>query len=371
MREDGRYSSLRAAAPARGDFRPDLSALRAVRRQAGRVAKRNPPRPPAGTSSPFSLCSVPPPSDPYDTLGVSPDASAKEIKSAYRALSKQYHPDKNPGDAAAETRFKEIQAAYDIVGDETKRKAHDQARRDPFGGRFDAGGFGGFDGGRVYRAPDGTYVRVDAQGAGPGLDEDAFTFGGGGGLGGIFDQFFGGAAGPGEAPYRGGRDVEATVRLTFEESLAGGPQEIRTSGGETVRITVPTGVRDGFKIKLAGRGDPAPGGRGTPGDLYLTFRVTPDARFSRDGDDLTTTTTVSAVDAMLGTTRDVTTATGATVRLTVKPGTQPGTRLRVRGQGVETQSGRGDLYVRVEVTVPAVTGAAADALRQWADETGS
>ena len=325
---------------------------------------------------------MPAPPDPYQTLGVAPDASAKEIKKAYRALSKQYHPDRNAGDAAAEDRFKEIQAAYDTVGDETKRKAYDRAQRDPFGGRFEGAPFGGADpfgggaggGGRVYRAPDGTYVRVDATGAGPGLDQDAFTFGGGGGLGGIFDQFFGGTAGgaggQGEPTYRGGRDVDATVRLSFEEALDGGRREIRTSGGETVRIKVPKGVRDGFKIKLAGKGDPAPGGRGAPGDLYLTFRVTPDTRFSRDGDDLETTETVSAVEAMLGTTREVKTATGATVRLKVKPGTQPGTRLRVKGQGVETESGRGDLYVAIDVTVPTLSDHAAQALRQWADAEG-
>ena len=321
---------------------------------------------------------MPAPPDPYETLGVAADASAKEIKKAYRALSKQYHPDRNAGDAAAEDRFKEVQAAYDLVGDEAKRKAYDRARRDPFGGRFEGSPFGDDfggapGGGRVYRAPDGTYVRVDATGAGPGVDQDAFRFGGGGGLGGIFDQFFGGAGGAGvggEPQYRGGRDVDATVRLSFEEALEGGRREIRTSGGETVRIKVPKGVRDGFKIKLAGKGDPAPGGRGSNGDLYLTFRVTPDARFARDGDDLVTTETVTAVEAMLGTTREVRTASGQTVRLKVKPGTQPGTRLRVQGQGVETESGRGDLYVVVEVSVPALSESAAAGLRQWADAEG-
>ncbi len=315
---------------------------------------------------------MPAPPDPYATLGVASDASAKEIKKAYRTLSKQYHPDTNAGDPDAENRFKEIQAAYDVVGDETKRRAHDQAQRDPFGGAgFGGGGFGGFDGGgRVYRAPDGTYVRVDAQGAGPGMDQDAFTFGGGGGLGGIFDQFFGGAAGAGEPTYRGGRDVDATVRLSFDEALEGGRQEIRTSGGEGIRITVPKGVRDGFKIKLAGKGDPAPGGRGTSGDLFITFRVSPSTRFSRDGDDLTTTETISAVEAMAGTTREVQTAYGKTVRLKVKPGTQPDTRLRVRGQGVETETGKGDLYVLLDVRVPTVSGDHAAALRQWAEDAG-
>ncbi len=316
--------------------------------------------------------------DHYATLGVAADASAKEIKKAYRALAQEYHPDRNAGDAAAEERFKEVQAAYEVVGDGTKRTAYDRARRDPYGGRYEGTPFDGFGGpgeggGRFYRAPDGTYVRVDATGAGPGFDDDAFTFGGGGGLGGIFDQFFGGAGNAGGAAdtaYRGGRDVDATVRLSFEEALEGGPQELRTSNGDSVRITIPKGVRDGFKIKLAGRGDPAPGGRGAPGDLFITFRVTPDARFSRDGDDLVTTETVSAVDAMLGTSREVRTATGKTVRLRIKPGTQPGTRLRVRGQGVETAAGQGDLYVVVEVSVPTLSDQAASSLRTWAEAEG-
>ncbi|PAP76275.1 DnaJ C-terminal domain-containing protein [Rubrivirga marina] len=313
--------------------------------------------------------------DHYETLGVAEDASAKEIKKAYRTLAQQYHPDRNAGDAAAEERFKEVQAAYDVLGDETKRKAYDRARRDPYGGQYEGTPFDGFGGpgaagGRFYRTPDGTYVRVDATGAGPGFDDDAFTFGGGGGLGGIFDQFFGGAGGPGETRYRGGRDVETTVRLTFEEALQGGPREFRTPSGDTVRITVPKGARDGLKIKLAGRGEPSPGGRGAPGDLFITFRVTPDGRFERDGDDLVTTETVTAVEAMLGTSREVRTATGKTVRVRIRPGTQPGTRLRVRGQGVETAKAKGDLYVVVEVSVPTLSERAAEGLRQWAEAEG-
>lgn len=314
------------------------------------------------------------PPDYYETLGVAEDASAKEIKKAYRALAQQYHPDRNTGDAEAEERFKKVQEAYDTLGDETRRKAYDRARRDPYGGRFEGNPFEGFangPGGRYYRAPDGTYVRVDATGAGPGSfgsGEDDFVFGGGGGLGSIFDQFFGGAAGgAGEPRYRGGRDVEATMRLSFDEALAGGPREFTTPSGDKVRITVPKGVRDGFKIKMSGRGEPPPSGRGEPGDLYITFQVTPDARFQRDGDDLTTTETITAVEAMLGTTREVRTATGKTVRIKVKPGTQPGTRLRVKGQGVETAKGTGDLYVEIEVTVPALSGAARDGLREWAE----
>ena len=318
-----------------------------------------------------------PPPDYYATLGVDEDASAKEIKKAYRALAQEYHPDRNAGDTAAEERFKEVQEAYDTLGDTTKRTAYDRARRDPFGGRFEGNPFEGFAGGpggegRYYRAPDGTYVRVDTTGAGPGGmggDRDDFVFGGGGGLGSIFDQFFGGNGG-GEPSYRGGRDVEATLRLAFDEALAGGPREFQTPSGETVRVTVPRGVRDGFKIKLAGRGEAAPGGRGEAGDLFVTFQVMPSARFRRDGDDLTTTVTITAIEALLGTTREVETASGKTVRLTIKPGTQPGARLRVRGQGVASDRGTGDLYVEVDVTGPTLSESAAEGLRAWAEGEG-
>ncbi|MEM7787517.1 MAG: J domain-containing protein [Bacteroidota bacterium] len=311
---------------------------------------------------------MPAPPDHYATLGVAEDASAKEIKAAYRKLAQQVHPDRNAGDPEAEERFKEVQAAYDTLGDETKRTAYDRARRDPFGGRFEGDPFGGFEGspgGRYYRAPDGTYVRVDATGGGP---EDDFGFGGGGGLGSIFDQFFGGGAS--EPPYRGGRDVEATMRLTFDEALSGGRRAFTTPSGDSVRINVPKGVRDGMKIRMAGRGEPAPGGRGEPGDLFITFQVTPSARFRREGDDLIATEQITAVEALLGTTREVTTASGTTVRLKIKPGTQPGARLRIQGQGVETATATGDLYVEVGVTVPALSEAARASLQTWAEGKG-
>ena len=311
--------------------------------------------------------------DYYAVLGVSEDASAKEIKKAYRALARELHPDRNPDDAAAEARFKEVQEAYSTVGDEAKRKAYDASRRNPFGGGFE--GFGGAPGGgRVYRAPDGTYVRVDASGAGPSMrGEDEYAFGSGGGLGSIFEQFFGGQAGPGMGgppPVRDGRDVESRMRLSFEEALAGGPREFQAPNGQSVRITIPKGARDGLKIRLRGKGEPAPDGRGTPGDLYLTFQVTPDARFQRDGDDLVATETISAVEAMLGTTREVRTAQGKTVRLKIPAGTQPGARLRLAGQGVETAARTGDLYVEVAVTVPELSESARASLKAWADAEG-
>ncbi|MEO0556589.1 MAG: J domain-containing protein [Bacteroidota bacterium] len=318
---------------------------------------------------------MPDTNDYYSVLGVEEDASAKEIKTAYRQLARDLHPDRNPDNPEAEEKFKAVQEAYETLGDETKRTSYDRARRNPFGSTFGGGAFGGgspfgSEGGRVYRAPDGTYVRVDAQGAGPGFGgEDEYVFGGGGGLGGIFDQMFGGGGGP-EPRTRGGRDVDATLRLSFEEALEGGPNEFRTSAGETVRVTIPKGVRNGFKIRLRGKGDPAPGGRGEPGDLYVTFQVTPDARFRRDGDNLHTTESVTAVEAMLGTTRSVKTAYGKTVRLTIPPGTQPDATLRVKGQGVQTDSGTGHLFVEIDVTVPTLSEDQRDRLKEWAGANG-
>ncbi len=314
--------------------------------------------------------------DYYAVLGVDPDASQKEVKTAYRAKARDFHPDTNAGDAAAEEKFKAVQQAYDTVGDEKKRAAYDRARQNPYGGGGSFGGFAGQPGpppggGRFYRAPDGTYVRVDATGAGP--DEGDFTFGGGDGLGDMFERYFGGGGGgfgQQQAPPRGGRDVEATVRLSFEEALEGGPRELTIPSGATVRVTVPKGVRNGLKIKLGRRGEPSPTGRGEPGDLFLTFQVTPDARFRRDGDDLVMVELISVVDALLGTALSVKTAYGQTVRVTVRPGTEAGTTLRVRGQGVKTASGAGDLLVEIAVTMPELTDEARDGLKAWAESNG-
>lgn len=312
--------------------------------------------------------------DHYATLGVAEDASQTEIKKAYRRLARELHPDKNPGDKRAEERFKEVQAAYDTLGDEAKRKAYDRQRLDPYAGTgspFE--GFGQGREGRFYRAPDGTYVRVDTAGAGP---EGDFIFEGGG-LGDILGQMFGGGGfgrtGQSGARFTrqkapGGRDIEATLALSFEEALAGGKREVTLPTGETVRIDVPQGVRDGLRIRLRGRGEAGAGGQ--RGDLYLTFSVAPSARFSREGDDLVVTETVSAVEAMLGTTREVQTAYGERVRVRIPPGTQPGARLRLRGQGVRTRAGAGDLYVDVAVRVPPLGEAAREGLRAWAEQHG-
>lgn len=329
--------------------------------------------------------------DYYRVLGVSEDASADEIKKAYRKLARQYHPDRNPDAPDAEERFKEIQQAYDVLGDPQRRAEYDRQRRDPFAG----GGFEGFSGAgregsaRYYRAPDGTYVRVETSGSGPDADyifgdEDGF-----GGIGDIFSRFFGERGRPRSEPFGDpfaqrdpfarsrrqrraaspGRDVEATLRLRFDEALEGGPREITLPGGENVRIDVPRGVRPGFKIRLRGRGQA--GTDGQRGDLYITFEVEEHLRFRREGDDLHVTERINAVEAMLGTSHRIENAYGKNVRLKIPPGTQPGTVLRLRGQGVQTETGKGDLLVHIEVEVPrALDAEAQEALRSWAEAHG-
>jgi DnaJ-class molecular chaperone len=321
---------------------------------------------------------MPPIPDYYKVLSVSEDASQKEIKKAFRTLARDYHPDRNPDDPGAEEKFKKVQEAYDTLGDEAKRKQYDQMRRDPFAGR-DFRGFGGGDptGGRFYRTPDGTYVRVESTGFGP---DEGYQFadegpGGLGGLGDLFGQFFGGGGATRESPFSGGArrepprggDIETRLSISFDEAINGGKTEVTLPGGEKVRITIPKGVEDETKVRLRGRGRPGP--RGDRGDLYITFEVRPDPRFRRDGNDLTTATTINVAEAILGTTRAITNAYGNTIKVTIPPGTQPGERLRLRGQGIKTDDGAGALFVEVEVEVPKdIT--AGNQLRAWAEAEG-
>jgi DnaJ-class molecular chaperone len=278
--------------------------------------------------------------DYYKILGVKEDASADAIKKAYRALAREHHPDRNPDDGQAEERFKEIQEANDILSDDEKRREYDMRRRNPFGqgqGQGQGPGFSTGAGSRFYKTPDGTFVRFDAE-EGNGSDP----------LGGFTDlfgrMFSGGARTSGR-----GRDIDTIVRLSFNESIQGGKKEVLLPSNERIRINVPKGVHDGFRIRLRERGHSGIGGRG---DLYVTFRVTPSPRFERKEDDLYVVESVSVFEAMLGTMHEVTTAYGKTIKLSIPAGTQPGDRLRVRNQGVVTDDGRGDLYVEVRVTVP-------------------
>jgi molecular chaperone DnaJ/curved DNA-binding protein len=294
--------------------------------------------------------------DLYDILGVDEDASKQEIKKAYRTLARKHHPDRNPDDPKAEDKFKEIQKAYSILSDEEKRQQYDAQRR--FGG---GGGFGGPNGGR------GGF----GQGGGPnvhfeqgGFDE---VFGGRGGLGDIFESFFGGrgrgGATRGPDPFRqqggqrrqqqrrGGQDVETKLQLSFDEALQGGRKQVELPTGESIRLNIPQGVRNGYKIRLRGRGQAGPTGQ--RGDLYVTFEVGDHPRFRRKGDDIHLTEEIDVFEALLGTERRIPTPYGQRLKLTIPPGTQPGEKLRLKSQGVKTDDGQGDLYVEIDVDIPA------------------
>ena len=344
--------------------------------------------------------------DYYRILGVSDTATAKEIKSAYRKLSRQYHPDANNGDASSEERFKEISAAYDVIGDEAKRKEYDEVRRlGPM-----AGGMGGGMGG----AGAGTSFRFDNI-------SDLF--------GGLFNR---GRTSPGDptttargtGPHRG-QDLEAELHLDFEDAIGGltttlhltseatcgtchgtgakpgtTPHTCTQCGGRgvlddnqgffsfstpcpvcagrgytiddpcptcagtgiehrprEVKVRIPAGVQDGQRIRLRGRGGPGRNG-GPPGDLYVTCRINSHSLFGRRGDDLTLVVPVTFPELALGTEVTVPTLDGSSVRLRVPPGTRSGRTFRVKGRGVKSKKGTGDLLVTVELAVPQKLSAA-------------
>jgi molecular chaperone DnaJ len=330
--------------------------------------------------------------DYYQVLGVPESATPKEITKAYRKLARELHPDKNPGDAAAEERFKQVAAAYDVLGDADKRTEYDEVRRlGPMAGN---GGPGGF-----------TFNVGDMQG----------------GLGDLFGQMFGRGArqpGAGVGPRRGA-DVTAQLTLDFDDAARGitttlhltsdascstcsgsgakpgtSPTVCSQCGGrgvvddnqgffsfsspcrncqgrgtviETpcptchgsgverrareVQARIPAGVADGQTIRLKGRGAPGRGG-GPAGDLLVEIKVQPHPLFGRSGNDLTVKVPITYPEAVLGGDIDVPTLDGPHVTLRLRPGTQSGSRHRVRGKGITTKKGAGDLIVTVEVQVP-------------------
>lgn len=315
--------------------------------------------------------------DFYKVLGVKESATADEIKKAYRKLARKYHPDRNPDDRKAEDRFKEIQEAYELLSDPKKRKQYDLLRKSPFD--FGGDGFSTSSGSRFRRAPDGTFIRTDQPG-GVSIEDLFGDEGLFGGLGDLFNNLFAGGA-PGAAPpppqeprsrarsQRRKQDIHARSSLTFQEALRGGRTEVTLPDGEKVRINIPEGMEPGFKVRLRGRGDVGPDGQ--RGDLYVTFDVIPDNRFRREGLDLYERLRISALEAIVGTTRSITNAYGKQIKVTIKPGTQHGDKLRLRGQGITQEDAKGDLYVEIEVTVPRnLTATQRETLREAAKSIG-
>ncbi|GGL78019.1 dnaJ protein [Deinococcus aerolatus] len=286
--------------------------------------------------------------DYYDVLGVSRGASDADIKAAYRRLAKQYHPDKNAGDQKSAERFKEIGEAYAVLNDPEKRKVFDQFGHTgqvppgygDMGGGFQGGDFAGFDPGQFSDFFQGLFGQA-ARGRG-----SAGGMGGGfpGGQQVNLDDLLGGLGGAGQQR-RFVQNVEGELQVTLEEAFSGSDEVINVDG-KRLSLRVPAGTRDGARLRLAGQG---PGG----GDVLLTIRVLEDARFELEGDHLTTSADVPAPVAALGGDISVQTLSGRG-GLSIPPGSSGGRRMRLRGQGWPRKDGtRGDLYVRLNVTVPA------------------
>jgi molecular chaperone DnaJ len=281
--------------------------------------------------------------DFYAVLGVQKDVSDAELKKVYRKLARQYHPDSNPGDTAAEARFKEISEAYSVLSDKEQRAEYDQVRAMGSGARFTAGGagaggfedvFGGMFGGGRRTA----YQQADFD------DLLGGMFGGG-----RFGQATGGFRGYG-GPTRGA-DATADTTLDFVTAIRGETVKLTMQSGRETTVKIPAGVADGQKIKLKGKGLPSPDG-GEPGDLILTVKVRKHPVFDRDGLNLRVDVPVTFAEAALGATIEVPTFDGAPVKLRIAPGTPSGRVLRVKGRGVKTARGQGDLLATLEIAVP-------------------
>ncbi|MFK0403106.1 DnaJ C-terminal domain-containing protein [Microbacterium sp. NPDC090225] len=300
--------------------------------------------------------------DFYKTLGVAKDVSEADLKKAYRKLARKYHPDSNQGDAKAEATFKEISEAYSVLSDAEQRKEYDEIRAMGSGARFTAGGSGagGFE---------DVFSRFGQGGRGQSADfEDIFAMfnqgQGGGGFGnGRFGQTSGGFRGFG-GPQRGA-DVTARTTLDFVTAVQGETISLQGDDGKPFKVKIPAGVADGQKIRLRGRGRPSPDG-GESGDIVVQITVRPHPVFTRDGLNLRVVVPVTFTEATLGATIEVPTLSGDVVKLRVAPGTPSGRVLRVKGRGVTTGKGTGDLLAELQVAVPThLDEAAREALEKF------
>jgi DnaJ-class molecular chaperone len=276
--------------------------------------------------------------DYYQTLGVARAATADEIKKAYRKLARENHPDLKPNDSAAAEKFKQVQEAYSILGDEQKRKQYDQ-----FGTTFPGGGPG--PGGQ------GPFRYSWSTGGGEVPFDINDLFGGGRG----FEGIFGAAGGPRARPRRGA-DQEAEIHVPFLTAALGGSVDVRISHEgkiETLGVRIPPGVDEGSMIRLAGQGGASASG-GSPGDLLLTIHVDAHPYFRRDGSDLLVDVPVTPSEAVLGAKVEVPTLSEGNVVLTIPPGTSTGMKLRLRGKGLlDKRTGEpGDQFAVVKVVVP-------------------
>ncbi|WP_336979241.1 J domain-containing protein [Altererythrobacter fulvus] len=291
--------------------------------------------------------------DPYTTLGVARSASEKEIKSAYRKLAKELHPDRNKDNPNAAERFSEVTRAYDLLSDKDKRAQFDRGEIDADGNPAMPFGMGGMGGGGFRPGSGRGYSAQDFQGFGDeGMD-----------LGDIFEGLFGGRAGGspfgargGQAGFGGARrppqpgaNVQYRLKVPFVDAATGKDQRITLSDGKTIDLKLPAGVEEGTQMRLKGRGEQGPGG---PGDALVTIGIEPHPFFRREGNDVRIDLPITLDEAVNGAKVKVPTVDGA-VMLTVAPGSGSGKVLRLKGKGFQLKGGgRGDQLVTLEVDLP-------------------
>ena len=305
--------------------------------------------------------------DYYQTLGVGKTATEKEIKQAFRKLARKLHPDVNPGDKTAEARFKEINEAYEVLGDADKRRKYDELGAN--WRMYEQAQGQGFPGGSPFGGGAQDAWTINMGGSGGGYrtmspEEMQDLFGNEDPFSDFFRTFFGGGGRETSGRARGGRaartqkgqDIEQAVELTLEEAYHGATRRVSIKEGghaRTVDVRIPVGVKDGSRVRAAGEGASGTNG-GAAGDLYLRVQLRPHAVFERNGSDLQTKVAVPVTTAVLGGEAQVPTVTGS-VRLKIPEGTQNGQVFRLKSHGMPNigkPDDRGDLYATVEVQLP-------------------
>ncbi|WP_191089706.1 DnaJ C-terminal domain-containing protein [Nesterenkonia ebinurensis] len=294
--------------------------------------------------------------DFYSILGVAKDASAEEIKKAYRKLARVHHPDKNPGDASAEQKFKDISEAHSVLSDPEERQQYDAIRAMGSGARF-SGSPGGEGGGFE-----------DLFG---GLFGDRSTPGAGGGrFGGGFEDIFGGMGsrfGSRRGTPAKGADRTAKTTISFKGAVRGTTVGLREPNGNVIDVRIPAGIKEGQKVRVKGKGQPGAGGSG---DLLVEVSVQDHPFFERDGDNIRIHVPVSFDEAALGTTLEIPTIHGEQVKIRIPAGSSTGKTLRLKGHGIHRKNIRGDMLVVLEVAVPdQLSDQAEAAVRAFAEAT--
>jgi len=318
--------------------------------------------------------------DPYEVLGVDRKASAGDIKSAFRRLAKKLHPDANKNDPKAATRFAEINAAYEILGDDDKRKAFDR-------GEIDAEGKPRFQGFEGFGAGSGPGAGRRAGGFGPDAEFETFSFGpegftrsarrGGAGFGGFEDilkEAFGRAGaraqrGGGEAftpeEFSVGADVAAALTITLSDAAHGVTQRLHLPTGKDVDVKIPAGITSGQQIRLRGQGMAGPGGSG---DVLITVSIAPHPLFTLEGTDIRLDLPITLYEATLGAKVRVPTLERP-VEITIPPGTSSGRTFRLKGKGFPAKAGHGDLLATVRIVLPEGSDPELEALmKKWQTE---